>query len=113
MLDTQVVQFGDNLTQCLQAVKPQLNLEDISDLVKLFPLKMSVDSIVLQAEFHNFVSYVDLTKIKLEFLTEAAKFSEVCKSAFPLTNRAFRLLMTASFTVAQGERTSADLKESK
>ena len=74
---------------------------------------MSVDFVVLQAEFHNFGSYVNLTKTKLESLAEAAKFSEVCKSAFPLTNRAFRLLMTASFTVAQGERTSADLKESK
>ena len=74
---------------------------------------MSLDFVVLQAEFHNFGSYVNLTKTKLESQAEAAKFSEVCKSAFPLTNRAFRLLMTASFTVAQGERTSADLKESK
>ena len=68
---------------------------------------------VFQAEFHNFVSYVDLTRTKLESLAEAAKFSEVCKSAFPLTNRAFRLLMTAPVTVARDERTSADLKESK
>ena len=120
VLDTQVVQFGDNLTQCLQAVKPlatvlqpplkQPNLEDISELVKLFPSKMSVDSVVLQAEFHNFVSYVGLTKTQLESLAEAANFSEVCKSAFPLTNRAFRLLMTAPVTVAQDERTFSRLK---
>ena len=67
-------------------------------------------SVVLQAEFHNFVSYVDLTKTQLESLAEATKFSEVCKSAFPLTSRAFRLLMTAPVTVAQGERTFSRLK---
>ena len=71
---------------------------------------MSIDSVVLQAEFHNFVSYVNLTKTKLETLAEAAKFSEVCKSAFPLTNRAFRLLITAPVTVAQDERTFSRLK---
>ena len=67
LLDTQVAQFGDNLTQCLEAVKPlatvlqpplkQPNLEYISELDKLFdPSKMSVDSVVLQTEFHYFVS---------------------------------------------------------
>ena len=121
VLDTQVVQFGDNLTlQYLQAVKPlatvlqpqlkQPNLEDISELVKLFLSKMFVDSVVLQAEFHNFVSYVDLTKTKLKSLAEAAKFLEVCKSAFSLTNRAFRLLMTAPVTVARDDRTFSRLK---
>ena len=94
MLDTQVVQFGDNLTQCLQAVKPlatvlqpplkQPNLEDISELVKLFPSKMSVDSVVLQAEFHNFVTYVDLTKTQLESLAEAAKFQKFVSQRFHL-----------------------------
>ena len=115
MLDKQVVKFGDNLTWCLQAVKPlatvlqpplkEPNLEDIRELVKLFPSKMSVDSVVLQAEFHNFVSYVDLTKTQLESLAEATKFLEVCKSAFPLTNRAFRLRITSFVTVAQDEKT--------
>ena len=94
----------------LQSPLKQPNLEDISELVKLFPSKMSVDSVVLQAEFHNFVSYVDLTKTKLESQAETAKFSEVCKSAFPLTNRAFRLLITAPVTVAQDERTFSRLK---
>ena len=74
---------------------------------------MPVDSVVLQAEFHNFVSYVDLTKTKLESLAEAAKFSEVCESAFPLTNRAFRLLMTAPVTVARDERTFSRPKRIK
>ena len=110
---------GD-LTQCLQAVRPlatvlqpplkQPNLEDNSELVKLFPSKMSVDSELLQAEFRNFVSYADLTKTQLESLAEAAKFSEVSKSAFPLTNRAFRLLKMAPVTVAQDERTFSRLK---
>ena len=67
--------IGDNLTQCLQAVKPlatvlqpprkQQHLEDISELAKLFQSKMAVDSVVLQAEFHNFVSYVQKTKMLL------------------------------------------------
>jgi D-ribose pyranose/furanose isomerase RbsD len=120
VLDVQIVQFGDNLAQCLQAVKPlatvlqpplkQPNLADISDIVDLFPSNMTIDAVVLQAEFENFVSYVDQTKTKFESLAEAAKFSEDCKSAFPLTNKAFRLIMTAPVTVAKDERTFSRLK---
>ena len=79
-------------------------------LALCFPLKMSVDSVLLQAEIHNFVSYVDLTKTKLESLAEAAKFLWVCKSAFPLRNGAFRLLMTAPVTPSQDDRTFSRLK---
>ena len=47
VLDTQIVQFGIYLAQCLQAVKPvatvlkpplqQPNLENVNEVVKLFP----------------------------------------------------------------------------
>ncbi len=120
VLDTQNVQFGDNLAQCLQAVKPlatvlqpplqQPKLEDINELVKLFPSNMPVDPFALHAEFGNLVSYVQLKKKRFDSLANAAVFSEGLKSAFPLTNKAFRLLITAPVTVAKDERTFSRLK---
>ena len=120
VLDTQISQFGDNLSQCLEAVKPLATVlqpplklpefSDVNELVQLFPPSVQVDPHALQAEFENFVSHVHLAKKKLETLTEAANFSEEYKSAFPLTNKAFRLLLTAPVTVAKDERTFSRLK---
>ena len=102
MLDTLVVQYGNNLTQCLQAViflaadlQPSLKepkLEDISDLVRLFPSNMPTDSFVLQAEFANFVSHVDLTKKKLESLAKKLNFRRIANRPFHcLTKRLYCL----------------------
>ena len=38
-------------------------------------------------------------------MAEAASFAEERKNIFPLTNKAYRLLLTAPFTVAKDERT--------
>ena len=120
VLDTQIVQFGNNLAQCLQAVKPlatvlqpplqQPKLEDVNEVVQLFPSNMPVDPFALHAEFGNFVSHVQLKNKKFDSLADAASFSEEWKTAFPLTNKAFRLLMTAPVTVAKDERTFSRLK---
>ena len=124
VLDTQIIQLGDNLIQCFEAVKPlatvlqpplkQPNIEDVQELVSLFPSNMPVDPFVLHAEFGNFVSHA-LTherqeNKKLDTVADVSKLSEVFKSAFPLTNKAYRLLMTAPVTVAKDERTFSRLK---
>ena len=65
---------------------------------------MEVDPYSFHAEFGNFVSYSELTNTKFSSLYDTAKFSSKFKSAFPLTNYAYRLLLTAPVTVAKDER---------
>ena len=120
VLDTMITQFGDNLAVCLQAVRPlakvlqpplqEANLDDISELVQLFPPDTTIDPFALESEFSNFLSHAQLTNQKLDSMSEAAKFSEKWKSAFPLTNKAYRLLLTAPVTVAKDERSFSRLK---
>lgn len=43
-------------------------------------------------------------------MAEAASFAEERKNIFPLTNKAYRLLLTAPVTVAKDERTFSRLK---
>ncbi len=43
-------------------------------------------------------------------MVEAASFAEERKYIFPLTNKAYRLLLTAPVTVAKDERTFSRLK---
>ena len=102
-----IVQLGDNLIQCVEAVKPlaivlQLPLKNPS----FFPSNMPVDPFVFHAELGNFVSHALThereTNEKLDTVAKVSKLSEVFKSAFPLTNKAYRLLMTAPVTVAKG-----------
>ena len=124
VLDIQIVQLGDNLIQCFEAVKPLAtvlqpplknpNFQDVQELVSLFPSNMPVDPFVLHAEFDNFVSHAltherEINK-KLDTVAKVSKLSEVFKSAFPLTNKAYRLLMMAPVTVAKDERTFSRLK---
>ena len=111
--------MGDNLIECFEAVKPlstvlQPPLKDIQEIVSLFPSSMPVDSFVLHAEFGNFVSLA-LThdreiNEKQDTVAKVSKLSKVFKSGFPLTNKAYRLLMTAPGTVAKDERAFSRLK---
>lgn len=124
VLDTQIIQLGDNLIQCFEAVKPlatvlqpplqQPKFEDVQELVCLFPSNMPVDPFVLHAEFGNFIvhalAHERENNEKLDTVAKVAKHSEVFKSAFPLTNKAYRLLLTAPVTVAKDERTFSRLK---
>ena len=114
VLNVLITKLGDNLVVCLHAVEPitkilqpplqKPNLEDIFEMAKLFPPTMEVDLYSFHAEFGNFVSYSELTNTKFSSLYDAAKFSSKFKSAFPLTNNAYRLLLTAPVTVAKDER---------
>ena len=75
---------------------------------------MPVDPFVLHAEFDNFVSHA-LTheheiNEKLDTVAKVSKLSEVFKTAFSLTNKAYRLLVTAPVRVAKDERTFGRLE---
>ena len=106
--------LGDNLVVCLHAVEPiaknlqqplqQPNSEDIFEMAKLFPPTMEVDPYSFHAESLETVSYSELTNSKFSSLYDTAKLSSKFKSAFPLTNNAHRLLLTAPVTVAKDER---------
>ena len=120
MLNVLITKLGDNLVVCLHAVEPiakilrpplqQPNLEDIFEMAKLFPPTMELDRYSFHVEFGNFVSYSELTNTKFRSLYDTAKFSSKFKSAFPLTNNAYRLLLTAPITVAKDERSFSRLK---
>ncbi len=124
VLETQIVQLGENLIQCFEAVKPLATVlqpplkhpdfKDVQELVSLFPSNIPVDPFVLHAEFGNFVSHAltheHQTNEKLDTVAKVAKLSEDFKSAFPLTNKAYRLLLMAPVTVAKDERTFSRLK---
>ena len=69
-----------------------------------------MDPYSFHAEFGNFVSYSELKNAKFSSLYDTAKFSSKFKSAFPLTNNAYRLLLTAPVTVAKDERSFSRLK---
>ena len=105
MLNMQITRIGDNLTVCLSIVEPnakvlqlplqEAKLEDVVKMVKLFPPNLEVNPFAFHAEFCNFVSHVGVMNANFRNLDNAAKFSAKCKSAFPLTNEAYRLLLTA------------------
>ena len=108
------------MSLCLQIVKPLAavlqpllknpSLEDVHQLVKLFPDKMSMDSFAFISEMENFLRYSEMTRKNFKSLAEAAIFSEEMKGTVSLTNRAYRLLLTAPVTVAKDERVFSRLK---
>ena len=114
VLNVLITKLGDNLVVFLYAVEPiakilqpplqEPNLEDIFEMAKLFSPTIKVDPYSFHAEFGNVVSYSELTTTKFSSLYDTAKFSSKFKSAFPLTNNAYRLLLTAPVTVAKDER---------
>ena len=115
VLNVLITKLGDNPVVCLHAVEPiakirqpplqQPTLEDIFfEMAKLFPPTMDVDPYSFHAEFGNFVLYSELTNSTFNNLYDTAKFSAKFKSAFSLTNNAYRLLLTAPATVAKDGR---------
>ena len=80
-----------------------MSLEDVHQLVKLFPDKISMDSFAFISEMEHILRYSEMTRKSFKSLAEAAIFSEEMKGTFPLTNRAYRLLLTAPVTVPKGE----------
>ena len=114
----QIQQFGNNLSQCLQDIEPlfllqrplkELSIEEIHDLVKMFPQNVTVDPQALHAEAGNFINHVKVIDKEPISVADAAKFSVERIEFFSLTNRCYRLLMTAPVTVAKYERAFSQL----
>ena len=113
VLNVLITKLGDNLVVCLRAVEPitkilqpplqQPNLEGVFEMAKLFPLlwKWTPTPFMLSLET---LSHSELTNTKFSSLYDTTKFSSKFKSAFPLRNNAYRLLLTAPVTVAKDER---------
>jgi hypothetical protein len=91
VLETQIIQLGDNLIQCFEAVKPLATVlqpplkhpefKDVQEFVSLFPSNIPVDPFVLHAEFGNFVSHALITherqtNEKLDTVAKVGKLAE-------------------------------------
>ena len=118
VLDVQIQQFGFNLSQCLREIKPfsilqpplkEPSIEEINNLAKMFPENVPLDP-SLHAEFWNFITNGKIIGKELTSVADAARYSEETKRIFPLSDRCYRLLMTAPVTVAKDERTFGRLK---
>ena len=121
VLDTLIQQYKENLAKCLKKVKslsvillPPLRSNhkssDVRELLSLFP-KQAPDVDAFTAEFEIFVCTMKEKAIKS--FAEAAEEAEKMRRVFPLTNRIYRLALTAPVTVAQNERTFSKLKTVK
>ena len=83
--------------------------EDVfNDLLDLFP-KNTPDIAAFIAEFEIFVNAIR-EKSGVNTFKEAAEQAEKMRRIFPITNRIYRLALTAPVTVAQNERTFSKLK---
>ena len=87
----QIQQFGNNLSQCLQDIKPlsllqrplkELSIEEMHDLVKIFPQNVTVDPQALHAEVGNFFNHVKVIDKEPISVADAAKFSVERKKIF-------------------------------
>ena len=65
------------------------------------------------SEIETFKLHLKTTHEDAKDIYSAAKKAEEMKLVFPLTNRAFRLVLTAPVTVAKDERTFSKLKTVK
>ena len=125
VLDTLIQQYKENMKVCLKKVyasivlqpplSPNHNDADLKELLGLFP-KQAPDQAAFAAEFEVFVNVVNITEGNTETgativsLADAAAEAEKRKHLFPLTNRIYRLALTAPVTVATNERTFSKLK---
>ena len=76
----------------------------------MFPQCTPMDPFSFQAEFGNFIIHLKVIGKEPTSVANAANYSEERKTIFPLTNRFYRILMTAPITVAKDERTFSRLK---
>ncbi len=120
VLDTQISTFTDVLENCVATIKPLFqaiqpgkepsSLQTYEALANLHPEKGRPDPDALMSEVETFELHLEITKADVKDISGAAKKAEEMKSVFPLTNRAYRLVLTAPVTVAKDERTFSKLK---
>ena len=89
------------------------NDADLKELLGLIP-KQAPDQAAFAAEFEVFVNVVYMTEENTEtgatIMSMADAEAEKRKQLFPLTNRIYRLALTAPITVATNERTFTKCK---
>ncbi|CAB3993563.1 zinc finger MYM-type 1-like [Paramuricea clavata] len=124
VLDTQINTFTDVLENCVATIKPLFqalqpgqepsSIQTFEALAKFHPDKDRPDPDALMSEIETFKLHLKTTHEEdAKDISSAAKKAEEMKLVFPLTNRAFRLVLTAPVTVAKDERTFSKLKTVK
>jgi hypothetical protein len=123
VLDVLITQYTSNMKVCLKTVQPLVDLlrppfqKDttidsaiVTEVCHLFP-RNSPEPCALAAEIDIFRTYANLQQTEAEF--ECTRdVSELCfkrRAIFPLTSKAYQLLLTAPVTVAKDERTFSKL----
>ena len=111
------------MDNCVATIKPVVyavqpgkeasSHETYEALAKFHPDKDGPNPDALMSEIETFKLHLETTNAVVKNISAAAKIAEVQKSVSPLTNKAFRLALTAPVTVAKGERTFSKLKTVK
>ena len=122
VLDT-INTFVDVLENCVATIKPLFqalqpgqepsSIQTFEALAKFHPDKDRPDPDALMSEIETFKLHLKTTHEDAKDISRAAKKAEEMKLVFPLTNRAFRLVLTAPVTVVKDERTFSKLKTVK
>ncbi|CAB3981323.1 zinc finger MYM-type 1-like [Paramuricea clavata] len=115
VLDTQINTFTDVLENCVATIKPLFqalqpgqepsSIQTFEALAKFHPDKDRPDPDALISEIETFKLHLKTTHEDAKDISSDAKKAEEMKFVFPLTNRAFRLVLTAPVTVAKDKRT--------
>ena len=125
VLDTQISTFTEVFENCAATIKPLLSalqveadkeatsIQTFEALAKFHPEKDRPDPDALMSEVETFKLHLATINEVVKDISGAAKIAEEQKSVFPLTNKAFRLALTAPVTVAKDERTFSKLKTVK
>ncbi|CAB3993102.1 zinc finger MYM-type 1-like, partial [Paramuricea clavata] len=106
VLDSQINTFTDVLENCVATIKP------LFQALQPGQEPSSIQTFEALAKFHPDKDRPDPDALMSEIET-AAKKAEEMKLVFPLTNRSFRLVLTAPVTVAKDEQTFSKLKTVK
>lgn len=101
-----IEEYSINFIRCFEKLKPLLlrppltepYIENIIELIKVFPDSTDINPLALHADFFNFVEHIYLLNNSFEDKEHIAKFLDQRK-----TTRCYRILLTISVTVAEDE----------
>jgi hypothetical protein len=106
-----LTQLTDNVEATCDILAPAINLlpsltldndhkeEDVDSLVKMLPRSLQPNNDVLCAELTLFRNHCRENKLEIETIAEAAGLAMKFESKFPLTNRCYRLILTAPIII--------------
>ena len=120
VLDILIEQYKENLEKCLEKLRslftillPPLRSDHEDDVFNdLLSPNNTPDIAAFITEFEIFVNAIS-EKSGVNTFKEAAEQAEKMRRIFPITNRIYRLALTAPVTVVQKERTFSKLKTIK